>query len=61
MIIAATITLIIVSLSTSKVLFGLSLCPSPLICGDNIFCSPEQCDDGNTNDNDGCSSLCIIE
>ncbi|MFC1474876.1 myxococcus cysteine-rich repeat containing protein [bacterium] len=29
-------------------------------CGDTIVDSGEQCDDGNTTDNDGCSSLCKI-
>jgi cysteine-rich repeat protein len=30
-------------------------------CGDNILLSPEECDDSNTNNNDGCNSQCIIE
>ena len=30
-------------------------------CGDGILIVGEQCDDGNTIDNDGCSSLCRIE
>jgi cysteine-rich repeat protein len=30
-------------------------------CGDNILASPEACDDGNTNNNDGCSSSCVLE
>jgi cysteine-rich repeat protein len=33
-------------------------CP---ICGDHIIEPPETCDDGNTNDGDGCSSMCQIE
>lgn len=31
------------------------------ICGDGIRSQAVECDDGNTNDNDGCSSLCSIE
>jgi cysteine-rich repeat protein len=30
-------------------------------CGDNIVNPGEQCDDGNRNDNDGCSSACVLE
>ncbi len=30
-------------------------------CGDFIFSPGEQCDDGNTANNDGCSSLCRSE
>ena len=30
-------------------------------CGDGIVVAEEVCDDGNTVDNDGCSSLCILE
>ncbi len=43
-------------------------CPSnpppetpPIACGNNIQEQGEQCDDGNTNNNDGCSYLCQIE
>ena len=37
-------------------------CTAPY-CGDTIIDdrSGEQCDDGNTNNNDGCSSTCLIE
>lgn len=31
------------------------------ICGNGVLNNGEQCDDGNTNDGDGCSSLCQIE
>lgn len=31
------------------------------ICGDGAIDAPEQCDDGNTVDGDGCSSSCRIE
>jgi cysteine-rich repeat protein len=30
-------------------------------CGDSIIQSPEQCDDGNTIDGDGCSAICEVE
>lgn len=31
------------------------------VCGDGIVNAPEQCDDGNRADGDGCSSQCIID
>jgi cysteine-rich repeat protein len=31
------------------------------ICGDGILQPGEQCDDGNNNDGDGCSSTCTLE
>lgn len=34
--------------------------PDP-ICGDEIEDEGEQCDDGNTNNGDGCSSVCQVE
>lgn len=37
-----------------------SLTPCP-ICGNGVTEPPEQCDDGNTNDGDGCSSICQME
>lgn len=30
-------------------------------CGDGVIHAPETCDDGNTMDGDGCSSICRIE
>jgi cysteine-rich repeat protein len=30
-------------------------------CGDNLITSPEQCEDGNQLDGDGCSSTCLFE
>ena len=30
------------------------------VCGDGALVSGEQCDDGNTNNNDGCSSQCTV-
>ncbi|MFA5799337.1 MAG: S-layer homology domain-containing protein [Candidatus Peribacteraceae bacterium] len=32
----------------------------PAVCGNGARENPEQCDDGNTLDSDGCSSICII-
>ena len=31
------------------------------VCGDDVLEDPEECDDGNNDDGDGCSSSCIIE
>jgi len=31
------------------------------MCGNNTIEAPEQCDDGNTNSDDGCSSTCTLE
>ena len=31
------------------------------ICGDGIIEPGEQCDDGNTSSNDGCSATCVLE
>ncbi len=31
------------------------------VCGDNVIEGIEQCDDGNTNNGDGCSDICEIE
>jgi cysteine-rich repeat protein len=33
----------------------------PQTCGNSIVESPEQCDDGNTNNGDGCSDTCQLE
>jgi cysteine-rich repeat protein len=31
------------------------------VCGDDIVDPNEECDDGNTNDNDGCSAICKFD
>lgn len=37
----------------------LTACPSPVpVCGNGKLESPEQCDDGNSTDGDGCESTC---
>ncbi len=33
----------------------------PTACGDGTVDAGEECDDGNTADNDGCSATCVIE
>jgi cysteine-rich repeat protein len=33
----------------------------PIICGDGVSELGEECDDGNTNSKDGCSSTCFLE
>ncbi|MDH5718124.1 MAG: DUF4215 domain-containing protein, partial [Spirochaetia bacterium] len=40
-----------------------SVCSTTIACGDGIIntATGEQCDDNNTNDGDGCSSLCVDE
>jgi cysteine-rich repeat protein len=34
---------------------------SPILCGNGLLEDPEQCDDGNTDNGDGCSAQCTIE
>ncbi|HIG40281.1 MAG TPA: DUF4215 domain-containing protein [Gammaproteobacteria bacterium] len=34
---------------------------SSAICANSVVEGPETCDDGNTNNDDGCSSTCLIE
>lgn len=36
-------------------------CEQASVCGDGNVEGVEECDDNNTNDNDGCSALCIEE
>jgi len=36
-------------------------CAQPLICGNGIMEGHEECDDGNTMDDDGCSHTCRVE
>lgn len=31
------------------------------LCGDGFKIGNEECDNGNTNDHDGCSSTCMLE
>jgi len=43
----------------TEYLFKNGLCVE--VCGDGIITSTEVCDDGNRNNGDGCSSLCMTE
>ncbi len=43
----------------NQVLYALRL--RPLVCGDGIAGGSEECDDGNTEDGDGCSGGCLLE
>ncbi len=40
---------------------GFNSCTTTKFCGDNLVNGNEQCDDGNTISNDGCSSTCTFE
>jgi cysteine-rich repeat protein len=42
-------------------LIQLPIITPPAICGDGVANLPEECDDGNTNDGDGCAFDCTIE
>ncbi|MDT8319947.1 MAG: hypothetical protein RQ826_05410 [Xanthomonadales bacterium] len=35
--------------------------PCPAVCGNGTVESPEECDDGNNQDGDGCSAACLVE
>ena len=41
--------------------FGGSLCERVAVCGDGLVDAGEQCDDGDLDNDDGCSSTCTIE
>lgn len=34
---------------------------SPILCGNGVINAPEECDDGNTTNGDGCSAQCLLE
>lgn len=36
-------------------------CEGPIACGDGVVNTGEECDDGDPDDGDGCSSSCVIE
>jgi cysteine-rich repeat protein len=42
-------------------LLALPIITPPTTCGDGTIELPEECDDGNTTDGDGCASDCTIE
>ncbi|MDC0717342.1 DUF4215 domain-containing protein [Nannocystis bainbridge] len=35
--------------------------PPPAVCGDGVIAAGEGCDDGNSEDGDGCSATCTVE
>ena len=35
--------------------------PAPAVCGDGDVQADEECDDGNTRNNDGCDAACHVE
>ncbi len=41
--------------------YDCGVCPQEIVCGNNIIDPGEECDDGNTESDDGCSSECKIE
>ncbi|MFH0770146.1 MAG: DUF4215 domain-containing protein [Candidatus Peregrinibacteria bacterium] len=43
------------------VVSGLEIAVAPPVCGNGKVESPEQCDDGNKRNNDGCSATCKVE
>lgn len=41
--------------------FELSVSQAPVVCGDGQLVWPEECDDGNLDDGDGCDAGCLLE
>lgn len=41
--------------------YALTIEYEPLVCGDDREVGPEECDDGNTTDGDGCDAQCHLE
>jgi sulfatase modifying factor 1 len=41
--------------------FRVATLPEPTVCGDGVIEGDEQCDDANTDDQDGCDAVCEIE
>ena len=44
----------------NKILVGGTCVANSSACGDGFLVSGEECDDGNTVNFDGCSSVCLI-
>jgi len=42
-------------------LYSMDLTLSPATCGNGVLERPEECDDANTSDGDGCSATCTLE
>ncbi|MFA5070610.1 MAG: DUF4215 domain-containing protein [Patescibacteria group bacterium] len=53
-----TVTYRVAAGETVKCTFTNTLLP---VCGNNVSETGEQCDDGNLDNNDGCSATCLIE
>lgn len=47
--------------STSATITATVTTPSSPVCGNGVRDAGEQCDDGNTTNNDGCSAVCVTE
>lgn len=57
-----TISILLVLVAAAGILeFSLSSDAAGLVCGDTSKEAPEQCDDGNLTNGDGCSSSCTTE
>ena len=56
-----TVFLIVDGIGGQSGEFKLDVSVSPTFCGDGIAIYPEQCDDGNTTNGDGCSATCTLE
>ena len=41
--------------------YALDVTYTPVVCGDNLIGSGEDCDDGNTMNGDGCSDICRVD
>jgi cysteine-rich repeat protein len=41
--------------------FTLQVTVEALVCGDMLIVGPEECDDGNTDNGDGCDEFCRLE
>lgn len=42
-------------------LYSMELTLAPATCGNGVLEAPEECDDDNTDDGDGCSATCTLE
>ena len=52
---------VITTRQTLRYRLSFSSTPSTPVCGDGVSAGFEGCDDGNTNNGDGCSSICQVE
>ena len=58
----AVVTVVVTGFNTSCGFFSLDVTfePGP-VCGDGAVAGDEECDDGNLDNDDGCSSVCALE